>query len=229
MSLKSRQTLAEQIAQYLGHRIITGELKAGERVKELELAKKLDVSTNTVREAMLLLEKRHLLEIVPRRGAMVAALTKEQVRSLYRLLALMMSEVVRNIARTWERDDLKPFVEKMAILQQRTQQGDVEGFHHHGIDFVETSFKYADNCYMESLLGDLLPVLRRCTYLALVSEKAEVARSYSFFQQMMSSVLKRDEQRSIDALQSYLEHQCSLVLAAQGAANEAVEKEAVVS
>ena len=215
MSLKTRQTLAEQIAQYIGQRIIVGELQAGERVKELELAKQLDVSTNTVREAMLLLEKRHLLEIIPRRGAMVAALTQDQVRSLYRLLILLMGEVISNTVKIWQADDLKPFIEKVSLLHQRVQEDDISGFHHHAIEFVENSFQFANNCYMESQLRDLLPVLRRCAYLALISESEEITRSNQFFQNVVNNVVQRDEQKAVEALEQYLEHQCQLVLSAQ--------------
>ena len=227
MSLKTRQTLAEQIAQYIGQRIIIGELQAGERVKELELAKQLDVSTNTVREAMLLLEKRHLLEIIPRRGAMVAALTQDQVRSLYRLLILLMGEVISNTVRIWQADDLKPFIEKVSLLSQRVQEGDISGFHHHAIEFVESSFQFANNCYMESQLRDLLPVLRRCAYIALISEAEEITRSNSFFQNVVNSVVQRDEKKAVDSLIQYLEHQCQLVLKAQEtqAKNKEAEKE----
>ena len=68
MSLQA-VSLSEQIARHLGERIITGELAPGAKLPESELAKDLDVSTNSLREAFRLLEKQHLIELQPRRGA----------------------------------------------------------------------------------------------------------------------------------------------------------------
>ena len=55
MSLKA-VSLSEQIASHLAERIIKGELPPGARLPENELAKELDVSTNSLRESFRLLE-----------------------------------------------------------------------------------------------------------------------------------------------------------------------------
>lgn len=56
-------SLSEQIARHIGEQIISGELVEGERIQELRIAKELDVSRGSVREALLLLERTHLIEI----------------------------------------------------------------------------------------------------------------------------------------------------------------------
>ena len=71
MAFKAPDSLAEQIAQHLGDRIISGELKPGDRIQELRIANELNVSRGSVREAFLILDRRFLLDIVPRKGAMV--------------------------------------------------------------------------------------------------------------------------------------------------------------
>ena len=72
MSFKAPESLAEQIAQHIGDQIITGKMKSKERIQELKVANDLEVSRGSVREALLILEGRHLIDILPRRGAMVA-------------------------------------------------------------------------------------------------------------------------------------------------------------
>ena len=51
-------TLPQQIADHLGHRIMTGELGPGSRLKEEEFAELYDVSRGPIREAFRLLERR---------------------------------------------------------------------------------------------------------------------------------------------------------------------------
>ena len=72
MSFKPAVSLTEQIADHLGSEIISGKLQPSERIQELKVAKDLGVSRGSVREALLILEGRHLIEIYPRRGAVVS-------------------------------------------------------------------------------------------------------------------------------------------------------------
>ena len=69
MTFKAPDSLAEQIARYLAERIIRGELKERERIQEQKVTQALNVSRGSVREALLILERRHLITILPRRGA----------------------------------------------------------------------------------------------------------------------------------------------------------------
>ena len=55
MTFVPSESLTEQIAQYLGNQIVTGELKAGDRIQELRVADELNVSRGSVREACLIL------------------------------------------------------------------------------------------------------------------------------------------------------------------------------
>jgi DNA-binding GntR family transcriptional regulator len=63
MNLEEADSLSEQIAKYISEQIISGELVEGERIQELRIAKELDVSRGSVREALLLLERTYLIEI----------------------------------------------------------------------------------------------------------------------------------------------------------------------
>ncbi len=66
-------SLSEQIAEHLAREIITGRLGANARIQELRVADDLGVSRGSVREALLILESRHLIDLLPRRGAIVRA------------------------------------------------------------------------------------------------------------------------------------------------------------
>ncbi len=59
----------------LANRLSGGELVEGERIQELRIASELDVSGVSVREALLLLERTQLIEIFPRRGAIVSEMS----------------------------------------------------------------------------------------------------------------------------------------------------------
>jgi DNA-binding GntR family transcriptional regulator len=67
--------------------IVAGRLRPGERIKEIPLAEELGFSRAPVRDALRLLERDGLVELVPNRGAIVPELRAVDVLEVYALRA----------------------------------------------------------------------------------------------------------------------------------------------
>ena len=101
MNLDDVDSLSEHIARRIGEQIIVGELVEGERIQELRIAKELDVSRGSVREALLLLERTHLIDIFPRRGAIVSEMSSQQVKALFDSSVLVLGHIVQRLSESW--------------------------------------------------------------------------------------------------------------------------------
>lgn len=99
-------TLPQQIADHLGHRIMTGELAPGSRLKEEEFAALYDVSRGPIREAFRLLERRGFVEVVPRHGARVRVFDPADLANLFSIRAVLFGLAARQAA---ERGDAELF------------------------------------------------------------------------------------------------------------------------
>lgn len=77
-------SVIDQVVKFLTSRVITGEFPPGHKLNETELASKLDVSRPSLREAFRILEQKHLIKNLPRKGSFVAELSIEDFTSLYR-------------------------------------------------------------------------------------------------------------------------------------------------
>ncbi|TDR82670.1 GntR family transcriptional regulator [Paludibacterium purpuratum] len=195
MSFKANDSLTEQIAQYLEQRIILGEMKPSERIQELRIAAELEVSRGSVREALLILQRRHLVEIFPRRGAVVASIAANDVRDFFELWLMLFDRVVCNLAKNWQNDDLAGFFELMTRMDHCQRQGDLQGFYQHGMDFLRTLYRYADNRYLSDTLDDLFPLTQRCLFAILRAGQTQIARTYRFLEDLLKVVIERDEAR----------------------------------
>lgn len=125
MNLEETESLSEQIVKYISEQIISGELVEGERIQELRIAKELDVSRGSVREALLLLERTHLIEIFPRRGAIVSEMSAQQVKALFDTNMMLLGHIVQRISETWrahEADQLQSLLEQL----EHVKAGDIE-------------------------------------------------------------------------------------------------------
>lgn len=93
--------------QFLSEKIITGELKPGQKLNESTLSVQMGISRPPLREALRLLEKDHLVVNIPRRGTYVAGLSVQdfievsQVREMIECYAIDLLEAAgtRNLPR----------------------------------------------------------------------------------------------------------------------------------
>jgi len=122
-----RPQLADEVAMHLRALIMSGRLRPGERVRLEEVAEQLGVSITPVREALLTLRGEDMVELEPRKGYVVAPLSKQDIvdvftvqgdiagelaaRAAVRLTAEHLAElstVDRKLARTRKPEDLEP-------------------------------------------------------------------------------------------------------------------------
>jgi DNA-binding GntR family transcriptional regulator len=88
-------TLTEKLAAALADGILAGTLAPGSRLDEATLAHQHGVSRTPVREALRQLAMSGLIDIRPRKGAIVAKVTSDQLESLFVAMAEMEATCAR--------------------------------------------------------------------------------------------------------------------------------------
>jgi len=101
-----RQSLASAVADILRERILRGEIKAGEQLRQAAIATELDVSRIPVREALRELAAEGLIRIVHDHGAVVAALSGKEVIEMFEIRMLLESYLLRHAIPFLTDDDL---------------------------------------------------------------------------------------------------------------------------
>lgn len=80
-----RRTVAAEAAELLRRRILAGDLKAGQPIRQEQIAQELGVSRIPLREALKQLEAEGFVAIEPHKGAVVATLSVAEVEELFEL------------------------------------------------------------------------------------------------------------------------------------------------
>jgi DNA-binding GntR family transcriptional regulator len=96
MTVAKSDTIAVQISQALARRIISGEIEAGARLRQDHVAAEFKASHVPVREAFRKLEAQGLVVSEPRRGVRVAGFTREEVREVAEMRAVLEALALRN-------------------------------------------------------------------------------------------------------------------------------------
>jgi len=88
-TLDAPRTVAGLVAERLRAQIVAGELPAGAKLRQVEIARRFDVSTTPVREALAALQREGLVRLHPQRGAVVFLPTVEDLREHYEIRAAL--------------------------------------------------------------------------------------------------------------------------------------------
>lgn len=214
MIFNAPKSMAEQIAQHLANQIISGERVANERIQELKVVEELDVSRGSVREALLLMEKRHLVEIVPRRGAMVAEITADSVDNLFDVFGVLVSRLAVLVAQRWQENELDELIQHLSSLQRIAEQENREEFMAQVFLLLGMAYPLARNEYLHELLSNMQPAVHRCYALAQRYKPNDGQAALVFFSALMTGVTTRKVELLPSAVKQYFDHQLALVLAA---------------
>jgi len=77
-----RDSLSDLAEAHIKWRILNGEFVSGEKIREVTIAKELDISRSTIREATRRLAGAGLIEIDAQRGVFVRTFTLEQIEDI---------------------------------------------------------------------------------------------------------------------------------------------------
>ncbi len=99
-------TSAERVYDDLREAIIGGEYTPGERLRTEALAERFGTSRTPVREALVLLEGDGLVELEPRRGAVVRSFDAADLVDLYEVRAILEARAAQLAALRLTREDL---------------------------------------------------------------------------------------------------------------------------
>ncbi|WP_375176655.1 GntR family transcriptional regulator [Marinobacter mobilis] len=213
-AFKPREPLTEQVARHIENLIVFGQLKSGERIYETTMARELDVSHGSIREGLLLLEKRHLVRNIPRKGAFVTELDGFFVRSLYEIMALYLCHTGRKLTREAQASDLERLESLYGAMQSCYQGNDLLTFLELGIEYTQASLAYADNHFIVSAIEDLWPSAKRCAYAAFTHGGLQTLNdNLTFMRQSLDAIARHDDNGLCDIIQHYASQQCQNVVA----------------
>ena len=212
MKFVAHESLAEKIAAHLAERIIKGELVSLERIQEARVVEELQVSRGSVREALLLLESRHLVTILPRRGAMVAELTPEKVHGLYDVYEALLTLLASRVAEMWTDENKMPLLNQAMALQSPELQKDKYRFMLAGFDLMRAACDLIGNTYLATLLSDLQPAIQRTYALSIRFSVEGMERSRLFFAKVVELILARRTAELAPVFREFSQYQRQLVL-----------------
>lgn len=146
-----KEKFSNQACKYIQDKIISGELKSGERLVETKVARELGVSQSPVREALRELEVMGLVEIKPYSGCFVLPIDETKLQQIYSLRSLLecfaAQEGIKNISDS-ELDTMSEALKQMEIASANEDKAELSRY---DVMFHSTIVESAKNEILEKM------------------------------------------------------------------------------
>lgn len=193
--IERHQTLREKILETIRDAILKGTMKPGERVSEPELAERFGISRTPIREAFRQLESEGYLEVIPRKGAVVASLSERDVEEFYAIKIILEGFAARMAAENLSVKDIERLESINDRLQQIAKEGDVKTFFRVHNEFHEVFIKAAGNEKLYEMINHLVLRFKRLR-LASLSQPGRMEISVEEHRNMIQAFKNHDGDRA---------------------------------
>ncbi|REE98088.1 GntR family transcriptional regulator [Thermomonospora umbrina] len=119
----TRPQLSDEVAARLREMIMDGRVRPGEYLRLERLAAEFGISVTPVREALQSLRSQGFVQLEPRRGFVVAPLSRQDVKDLFWVQAGLAAELAARAARTMTTGALK----ELTAIQHAMGRAVVDG------------------------------------------------------------------------------------------------------
>ena len=193
--IERHQTLREKILEMIRDAILKGTMKPGERVSEPELAERFGISRTPIREAFRQLESEGYLEVIPRKGAVVASLSERDIEEFYAIKILLEGFAAKMAAEKLTVKDIDRLESINERLKKLAADGDVKSFFRVHNEFHDLFIKASGNDKLYEMINQLVMRFKRLR-LASLSQPGRMEISVEEHCNMIEAFKSHDGERA---------------------------------
>jgi len=200
---EDRGLISDRIRNALTDAIVSGDLAAGTALDEQELADRFGASRTPVRDALRQLAFNGLVEVRPRKGAVVTRMTSERITEMFETTAefeAMCARLATYRMTLLERGRLMELHERAAGMIAR---GDLDAYDAHNLVFHETLYGATHNGFMaeQALALRIRLVAFRRTQLR---QGARMARSHAEHGEILAAMAEGDGEAAARRMRAHM-------------------------
>jgi DNA-binding GntR family transcriptional regulator len=191
---KDPVTAADRVLLEIQRAIVEGQIPAGSKISEPELAKRFDLSRAPLREALARLERCHLIERIPNAGARVVKLSEAGLVSLYQLRETLEGLACRLAAEHMTDTEIAQVQQLLDqhLSTQRVREGESYYQEAGDVDFHYRIILGSKNPYLINLLCDELYFIVRMYRVQLGMNGPRVSRAFDEHKAIINAIANRD-------------------------------------
>jgi DNA-binding GntR family transcriptional regulator len=180
LKLDNYKPLREVVFESVRGAIVSGMLKPGERLMEVQLAEKLGVSRTPIREAIRKLELEGLVIMIPRKGAYVADLSIKDITDVLEIRATLEGLASGLAALRITDEEIEQLKLNAKQFNAALEADDFEGIVQADMEFHDNIFKATRNEKLLQINNNLREQVQRfrIMYINKSNKSKDLARDH---------------------------------------------------
>ncbi|MDI7260380.1 MAG: GntR family transcriptional regulator [Thermodesulfobacteriota bacterium] len=193
--------------------ILEGKIRPGDRLIEDELSKGFGVSRGPIREALRLLEKDGLIRRVPRKGAIVQWISKEDISEIYEIVAILEGLAARNFCKGATGDELAKLRQIYQEMETQVKKNNVLKYQKLNREFHEMIVLGSNNKKVKAIYNNFQKQIRlvRKMNLSFVSRPKISLKEHK---NILNAILRKQPGKAEQEARQHIERAASMFLSA---------------
>ncbi len=203
--LDNYKPLRELVFESLREAILSGQLKPGERLMEIQLAEEMGVSRTPVREAIRKLELEGTVVMIPRKGAYVAGLSMKDIADVFEIrgaLEGLAAELASERITEEEMEELERYLVKTA---EDIDVGDLGQVVQTDTDFHSLLYRASRNSRLSQIIHNLREQIQRFRATSL-SYPGRMKNALEEHRKIVEAIAARDGDLARKLAQEHIEN-----------------------
>lgn len=198
--------LRDVVFNTLRQAILKGEMEPGERLMEITLANKLGVSRTPIREAIRKLELEGLVNMIPRKGAVVASISEKDMRDVLEVRITLEELAVELAIKNMEEEDIDLLRKAGLAFEKAVISHDIVAIVDADVEFHDIIYNKTNNNRLIQIINNLREQMYRYRL-----EYVKDARTHSILinehNDIIECLKRKDVEAAKEAVREHISNQ----------------------
>lgn len=197
-------SLTDEILNIVRDRILKGEYKIGQKIKETQIAEELKVSRTPIREAFKQLENEGLIDYIPNRGCFAKGFTAQDIEDLYAVRKALEVLAVEWAVERIDDEQLKQLKEKSDLMEFYANRNDQKKVLEINADFHNVIYSATGSRFMAQILRSYKDYIEQARKKTMYEEQF-LSDIFEEHRQILVAITERDAEKAKQAMAYHLD------------------------
>lgn len=203
--------LRDEVFNTLRERILKGALKPGERLMEIHLANQLGVSRTPIREAIRMLELEGLVKMVPRKGAQVAKISREDLQDVLEVRKALDTLAVKLACERITEDEITKLKMAEEEFERVLKVGDTTQIAEADVAFHDVIQVASKNKRLKSMISNLAERIYRYRFEYIKQQSDGGKTLVMEHREIIRCIEEKEVDEAIKAIELHIDNQESSI------------------
>lgn len=189
--------------EYIKNKILNGIYHPSQKLTESQLAEEIGVSRNTIKKALMMLEKENLVVVESNKGATIKSFTLEEIINFMEIREALEGIVARSAAKQISEAGLKKLEELLEKMDEHLRNNQFDEYSLLNREFHKTIYDASKNAQAVDMINTIKTQLNRIHFRTILMPGRN-QDSYKEHKRILEALKSRDEKEAEEAIQNHV-------------------------